>query len=248
MATADDKIKEVLARYGEPFTQGQGGNVWRVQGVAVISHKTLERIAAQAKITFDQPTILRSERDEAVILVTGMIPTGKKLEDEQPDAPDWVHGPTYRTEWSIGEALVNVNYRVSGKQAAYVYAMAEKRAKDRVILKLVELHGLAYSEEEADEFRQQGGNAQPAPAPAPDLRNVHDLHHNGKPIQRNASQETAGRMLTKLWTISGSAVGAWLSRDDVRRALEGLDEVDRHRVEDLAEERSVIQGEEAVAQ
>ena len=30
-----------------------------------------------------------------------------------------------RLEWSIGEALVNVNYRVSGRQAAYVYAMAE---------------------------------------------------------------------------------------------------------------------------
>ena len=42
-----------------------------------------------------------------------------------------------------------MNYRVSGKQAAYVYAMAEKRAKDRVILKLIELHGLVYSEEES---------------------------------------------------------------------------------------------------
>jgi hypothetical protein len=31
--------------------------------------------------------------------------------------------------------------------------MAEKRAKDRVILKLIELHGLVYSEEEADEFK-----------------------------------------------------------------------------------------------
>jgi hypothetical protein len=60
---------------------------------------------------------------------------------------------TERVEWSIGEALVNVNYRVSGRQAGYVYAMAEKRAKDRVILKLLELHGLVYSEEEADEFR-----------------------------------------------------------------------------------------------
>jgi hypothetical protein len=59
-----------------------------------------------------------------------------------------------RVEWSIGEALIGVNYRVSGKQAAYVYAMAEKRAKDRVILKLIELHGYVYSEEEADEFKQ----------------------------------------------------------------------------------------------
>ncbi|MGU3403399.1 trna delta -isopentenylpyrophosphate transferase [Methylobacterium brachiatum] len=138
--SANDKIRLVLEKYGEEFTEGQGGNVWRVQGTPVIAHKTLERIAAQAGITFDLPTILRSERDEAVILVAG------KLND--------------RREWSIGEALVNVNYRVSGKQAAYVYAMAEKRAKDRVILKLVELHGVAFSEEEADEFKGQAGAAQ----------------------------------------------------------------------------------------
>jgi hypothetical protein len=130
MNTTDKKISEVLAKFGEPMA----GNVWRVQGTAVIYHKSLERIAAQAKIIFDEPKIIRAERDEAVIQVTGHMAD--------------------RVEWSIGEALIGVNYRVSGKQAAYVYAMAEKRAKDRVILKLIELHGYVYSEEEADEFKQ----------------------------------------------------------------------------------------------
>jgi hypothetical protein len=130
MNSTEKKITETLAKFGEPMA----GNVWRVQGTVVIYHKALERIAAQAQIRFDAPTIVRAERDEAVILVSGRM--GERL------------------EWSIGEALVGVNYRVSGKQAAYVYAMAEKRAKDRVILKLIELHGLVYSEEEADEFKQ----------------------------------------------------------------------------------------------
>jgi hypothetical protein len=130
MNTTDKKISEVLGKFGEPMA----GNVWRVQGTAVIYHKTLERIAAQANVVFDEPKIIRAERDEAVIQVTGRM--GE------------------RVEWSIGEALIGVNYRVSGKQAAYVYAMAEKRAKDRVILKLIELHGYVYSEEEADEFKQ----------------------------------------------------------------------------------------------
>jgi hypothetical protein len=130
MNTTDKKISEVLAKFGEPMA----GNVWRVQGTAVVYHKTLERIAAQANVVFDEPKIIRAERDEAVIQVTGRM--GE------------------RVEWSIGEALIGVNYRVSGKQAAYVYAMAEKRAKDRVILKLIELHGYVYSEEEADEFKQ----------------------------------------------------------------------------------------------
>ncbi len=139
MRTADKQIADILVRYGEPF----GGNVWRVQGTAVIYHKTLERIAAQAGIVFEPPTIIRAERDEAVLLVTGRLPGAKSGAKPAAD----------RVEWSMGEALVNVNYRVSGKQAAYVYAMAEKRGKDRVILKLIELHGLVYSEEEADEFR-----------------------------------------------------------------------------------------------
>jgi hypothetical protein len=134
MSTADQQIADILAKYGEPIA----GNIWRVQGQAVIYHKALERIAAQAGIAFGPPTILRAERDEAVLLVTGSM--GE------------------RTEWSIGEALVNVNYRVSGRQAAYVYAMAEKRAKDRVILKLVGLHGLLSSEEEADEFKSSAAS------------------------------------------------------------------------------------------
>lgn len=129
MNNADKHIADILAKYGEPLA----GNVWRVQGTAVIYHKALERIAAHAGITWEKPEIVRAERDEAVILVSG------RMGD--------------RSEWSIGEALINVNYRVSGKQAAYVYAMAEKRAKDRVILKLVGLHGFLYSEEEADEFK-----------------------------------------------------------------------------------------------
>lgn len=139
MNATDQKIAEILGKFGEPMA----GNVWRVQGTAVVYHKTLERIAAQAGITWDLPTIVRAEREEAAILVAG------RMKD--------------RMEWSIGEATIGMNYRVSGKQAAYPWAMAEKRAKDRVILKLIELSGFVYSEEEADEFREgRPGNSEPA--------------------------------------------------------------------------------------
>ncbi len=82
MSTADKQIADILAKYGEPMA----GNIWRVQGQAVIYHKALERIAAQAQIHFDTPMLLRTERDEAVLLVTGRMDG--------------------RVEWSIGEALV----------------------------------------------------------------------------------------------------------------------------------------------
>ena len=125
MINTDEQIATILARYGEPET----GNVWQVEGETFIHHKTLERIAGKAKITFDLPVVLRAERDEAVLLVVGRM--------------------SERVEWSIGEALVDVNYHVRGVEPAYVYAMAEKRAKDRVILKLIELLDVVSSEEPA---------------------------------------------------------------------------------------------------
>src|SRR3982751_1556191 len=123
MTNTEKQIATILNRYGEPVT----GNVWQAEGETFIHHKTLERIAGKAKITFDPPTILRSERDEAVLLVIGRL--GERM------------------EWSIGEALVGVNYHVPRSEAAYVYAMAEKRGKDRVILKLIDLPDVVSSAE-----------------------------------------------------------------------------------------------------
>src|SRR5215204_93714 len=123
MNNTDEQIATILDQYGMPAA----GNVWQVEGQAFIHHRTLERIAPQAKITFDPPVVLRAERDEAVLLVVGRM--GE------------------RAEWSIGEALVGVNYHVPEPEAAYAYAMAEKRAKDRVILKLIDLPNVVSSEE-----------------------------------------------------------------------------------------------------
>ncbi len=152
-----DAVWKILSEFGETDQT----NVWKVQNATVIKHACLERVAAKAGVAFDTPQVLRAERDEAVILVTGrrgdraewsigeartvaMIDTGKKNNYGKP-----IYEPA---EGSIG------NYQVTPKQAAYPYAMAEKRAKDRVILKLINLHGLAYSEDEADDFKE-------APAP-----------------------------------------------------------------------------------
>jgi hypothetical protein len=208
MNTTDKKIADVLAKFGEPMA----GNVWRVQGTAVIYHKALERIAAQAQIQFDPPTIVRAERDEAVILVTGRM--GERM------------------EWSIGEALIGVNYRVSGKQAAYVYAMAEKRAKDRVILKLIELHGLVYSEEEADEFKQgRPGQADGTDAP----KTTVELVGSSASIEGELKQK-----ITKAKTIN--AVTDLMLHADTQRALNDLPEGVRDEVRDFAKARLVELG------
>lgn len=102
-------------------------------GKWVIYHWACEVIAAKKHITFAPPTIVQAdaERKLAVILVSGHP-----------------HGEPNRAEWSFGEAAP---YNTT---QTYPFAMAEKRAKDRVILKLVGLHGEAYSEEEADALKK----------------------------------------------------------------------------------------------
>ena len=108
-------------------------STWVTHGTTVMLHKALERVAAHKGIVFDSPTIVESEisQKNVAIFVTGHL--GDK------------------SEWSFGEAAPYKN------KNAYPYAMAEKRAKDRVILKLVGLHGHVYSEDEADDFERPEG-------------------------------------------------------------------------------------------
>jgi hypothetical protein len=208
MNTTDKKIAEVLAKFGEPMA----GNIWRVQGTAVIYHKTLERIAAQAGITWDLPTIVRAEKEEAAILVSGRM--GERM------------------EWSIGEATIGMNYRVSGKQAAYPWAMAEKRAKDRVILKLIELSGLVYSEEEADEFKQ-GRPSQTEFSPSS------QDSQQGSETQEESSEERIVRELKdkikEKKTIN--AVTDLMLHADTQRALADMADSVRDDVRDYAAKR-----------
>jgi hypothetical protein len=141
------EIRELFKRHNLTLSRE---DVWEVRpGTPVIKHPPLERLAAVIGVEWGPPQILRTEREEAVLIATG------KIGDGQP-------------EWSIGEAVIGQNYKVTGKMAAYPYAMAEKRAKDRVILKLAGLHG-AYSEEEADDFKQEAKPEEPPPPPPPHL-------------------------------------------------------------------------------
>jgi len=116
---------------------------WDCHGTYVVLHKALEKVAAKKGIVFDSPQILTANATakEAVVCVTGHM--GDKI------------------EWSIGEAAPYNN------KNSYPFAMAEKRAKDRVILKLVGLHGDVYSEDEADEFKEarpEGKTTNPSPS------------------------------------------------------------------------------------
>ena len=96
---------------------------------SIALHKFLERVAAKAGIDFYLPSVLNCSEKEIAVCVQGKDKHGAEA-------------------WSIGEASV-VNC-----PNPYRWAMAEKRAKDRVILKLLGIAGYMYSEEEADEFKE----------------------------------------------------------------------------------------------
>ena len=121
----DPALVEVLTKYGERAEDA----LWDCHGVWVAYHKAIERVAAKAGVVFDMPQIIEADsaNKTAVIAVSGRM--GERM------------------EWSFGEATPSNN------KNAYPYAMAEKRAKDRVVLKLVGLHGHVYSEEESDDFK-----------------------------------------------------------------------------------------------
>jgi hypothetical protein len=106
--------------------------VWEVRsgGAWAIKHSALERVAAEQGISFHPPDFIESKSAEKIV---AMCVAGK------------LGG---REEWSVGEASPANN------KNAYCYAMAEKRAKDRVILKLLNSHGTLYSEDEADDFKR----------------------------------------------------------------------------------------------
>lgn len=107
--------------------------VWEVRsgGAWAAKHSALERVAAEQGILFELPTVIEAHSSEKIAVVCVQAKMGE------------------RSEWSFGEASPANN------KNAYCYAMAEKRAKDRCILKLLNSHGTVYSDAEAEEFEKR---------------------------------------------------------------------------------------------
>lgn len=150
MAKPSKQIMEFMEKYGVVSDE-----IWQVHGKNwVVLHKALERVAAEQGITWDRPAMLETNSADGIV---AMVVFGK-LGDRQ--------------EWSVGEAHPKNN------KNAYPYAMAEKRAKDRVILKLLQVAGSLYSEEEADDFKR----ANPHVTKPADLVPPADYDDNGEII------------------------------------------------------------------
>lgn len=140
--TLDNHIKKAFTDLG--FTEAEiKDGCWllerenketgeKIKVAWIALHKFLERAAIVAGITFDEPKIFNLQPNEIALFVNGRH---KEL-----------------SAWAIGEAS---DANLTKMSKAYRWAMAEKRAKDRVILKLLGVAGDMYSEEEADEFKEK---------------------------------------------------------------------------------------------
>lgn len=97
--------------------------IWEVHGSTwVVKHKALERIAVEQGIVWEKPELKVCDMSQGFCAVL----IGGKLGDHM--------------EFSFGEASPKNN------KNSYPVAMAEKRAKDRVILKLLTASGELYSD------------------------------------------------------------------------------------------------------
>lgn len=130
----DPLIERILEKYDIAATDALWPCTRTAKGVAkttwVIYHRYCEQIAAKAGIVFQDPELIVNEVDSdgkrtVVLLVRGQL--------------------GYVKEWSYGEASPQTTF------LPYVFAMAEKRAKDRVILKLAGFHGMVYSDVEMED-------------------------------------------------------------------------------------------------
>lgn len=125
-------LPAAIAEFMQKYKVGTD-EIWAVPGgrAYAVKHAALERIAYEHNITFGLPDVLEADGANGVVAMLVTATMGD-----------------FGT-WSIGEAAPKNN------KNAYAWAMAEKRAKDRCILKLLNIHGTIYSEDEADDFKRQ---------------------------------------------------------------------------------------------
>ena len=153
-------MKELAEKYG--LDKDDFWELRKNSGKWIITHDACEKIAQVEGIIFEQPQIISYN---PTIITENGEKVQKVMYGRQSWKPAWAgicqkktgdvamiitgykkDNPDYKI-WTTGEAnAVNCT-------AEYYFAMAEKRAKDRIILKLISAYEYGiYSDVEADDF------------------------------------------------------------------------------------------------
>lgn len=150
----------------------ESDEIWEVHGSTwVVKHKALERVAVEVGIVWLRPSVQVCDLANKIAVICAFGKLGE------------------REEWSFGEASPANN------KNSYPMAMAEKRARDRVILKLLVTHGALYSESEAEEFSRPGVDAPRVTLPKKDAKEVYSK-------LQNEVRSARSREELKLWATA----------------------------------------------
>ena len=212
MAEINEKLSKLLKEVGEVVdVRDKNSAVWSLpqnKNALIVKHKALEKISAHLGMWFDPPKIIESDTEKKIVslVVQGYIDDGKGK----------------NTAWSIGEVSPQ---NTSNK---YVYAMAEKRAIDRVILKLLGVHGDFYSQAEIDEGEVSNKETSDKPDP-----------------KMVAMIKEMFLTFLKAQTTREDLVAFWKNNPEPLGQLKAMSEVARQEVEDAFKERAkeIKQGE-----
>ena len=141
-----EKIKELATKY--QLTKDDFWQLPQNKRLHILTHDACEKIASIEGVRYQKPEWLSKGQDG----VWAVEVSGFKKDD--PDNVIWTTGEASRQNCT----------------AKYFVNMAEKRAKDRLILKLIRAyeHGIK-SEDEADDFKNPStdNGSQPEPEPEP---------------------------------------------------------------------------------
>tara|TARA_A100001391_G_scaffold98397_1_gene65235 strand:- start:1497 stop:2153 length:657 start_codon:yes stop_codon:yes gene_type:complete len=212
MAEINEKLSKLLKEVGEVVdVRDKNSAVWSLpqnKNALIVKHKALEKISAHLGMWFDPPKIIESDTEKKIVslVVQGYIDDGKGK----------------NTAWSIGEVSPQ---NTSNK---YVYAMAEKRAIDRVILKLLGVHGDFYSQAEIDEGEASNKGTSDKPDPKM-VAMIKEMFLTFLKVQKTRED----------------LVAYWKNNPEPLRQLKAMSEIAHQEVEDAFRERAkeIKQGE-----
>ena len=135
MGNIEPRVKKILAEYDLKPEHA----LWELKrggkATLIMLHKYCELVGAKAGVVIDDILEVETNSAQGIAVVKC-----------------YAHNDKMKVI-TYGEASPK------NSKVAYPYAMAEKRAVDRAILKLVGLHGFVYSEDEFDTTDQKIGSA-----------------------------------------------------------------------------------------
>ena len=197
--------KDILTKYlPKDINMAQAAWEHKQSGQWIITHRAIEIMCAAAGIQFKSPEVHQADVGNGifVILVEGTM----ALLDP---AKEGIEGYSCRSEWSFGEAS-KANCKMQ-----YPAAMAEKRAKDRVALKLLGLHGFVYSDVEDEDFKDAEKEVTKPVA---------------KPVVETSKERANQEIKTIKEFATIDAFETWVASPEVLGRLRGFDDVDQARI------------------